>query len=87
MSKLNWRKVKTHAPSISGKYLVRLQAPFNQTYADLAYYFGNVAKWFSFSRINGQDMILDDITNIVISFVDELVENSKNDVRQSMSKN
>ncbi len=79
MSVLNWRKMKTHQPSNSGKYLVTIHTRTDHglhTYADLAYYRGNQGKWYSFARVNNRDMILEDITSTVISFVDEAVETS-----------
>ena len=79
MGDLNWRKMKTHQPSESGKYLVTIHTLTEQgahLYADLAYYRGNQGRWYSFARVNNRDMVLEDITNKVISFVDEAVETS-----------
>ena len=77
MSVLNWRKVRTHLPSKSGKYLVTIHKPTEQglqIFADLAYYRGHQGKWYSFVRVNNRDMILEEITSTIISFVDEAVE-------------
>ena len=77
MGVLNWQKMKTHQPSDSGKYLVTI-CPSNgqrvQVYADLAYYRGNQGKWYSFARVNNRDLILEDITSTIVSFVDQPVE-------------
>ena len=74
---MNWRKARTNLPSKSGKYLVTIHTPTEQglkEYADLAYFKDHLGKWYSFARVNNRDMLLEDITSSVVSFIDEVVE-------------